>query len=599
MERPWLRLTLSTAAAGIMCPTMAWAQGCTPQTFSGALDQQQVTLCQNWDAEEQQKFWFLSQGSQIIPYNWFLHLEQPASEVAFNDKVHMDGFRYLPQRRTARNPDELPIGFTKGSGRGNDAYAEIADEWLGMTCAACHTGQIEFNGRKMLIDGAPTMADFEGFMQALVGAMQATLQDDLKFDRFARGVLGPASTGSDATAVLRRQLEDMTLIRERWNLRNRGRHPYGFARLDAIGAIFNEVTAGALDLAENAEPATAPVSYPFIWDTPQHDRVQWNGSVENKRAGALGRNVGEVLGVFGSLELNTSLLPHQKKGHKSSVDIGHLGQLEELLWKLQSPLWPETILPAIDNAKGPLTKGRQAFVEHCSECHADIDRDDPRRRITAVLTPLSELGTDDAMARNFASRVARTGPLKGRLKTYLPLSLELFSSQAKGVEILRYAVTGVIFNGLLRDPSGTLDAVNAGRDFGEELIRKASDPNIAEAIADDFRMAGTVDSGPVQLVYKARPLNGIWATAPYLHNGSVRTLRQLLLPSDTRQTTFRVGSREYDPKDVGFVDDGAYLFDTRLPGNSNRGHEGPEYGTAELQADPEVLEALLEYLKTL
>jgi hypothetical protein len=319
---------------------------------------------------------------------------------------------------------------------------------------------------------------------------------------------------------------------------------------------------------------------------------------ENKRAGALGRNVGEVLGVFGSLELNTSLLPHEKKGHKSSVDIGHLGQLEELLWKLQSPLWPETILPAIDNAKGPRTKGRQAFVEHCSECHADIDRDDPRRRITAVLTPLSELGTDDAMARNFASRVARTGPLKGRSKTYLP-SLQLFSSQAKGVEILRYAVTGVIFNGLLRDPSGTLDAVNAGRDFGEELIRKASDPDIAEAIADDFRMAGTVDSGPVQLVYKARPLNGIWATAPYLHNGSVRTLRQLLLASDTRQTTFRVGSREYDPKDVGFVDDGAYLFDTRLPGNSNRGHEGPEYGTAELEADPEVLEALLEYLKTL
>ena len=140
---------------------------------------------------------------------------------------------------------------------------------------------------------------------------------------------------------------------------------------------------------------------------------------------------------------------------------------------------------------------------------------------------------------------------------------------------------------------------DAGRDFGEELIRKASDPDIAEAIADDFRMAGTVDSGPVQLVYKARPLNGIWATAPYLHNGSVRTLRQLLLASDTRQTTFRVGSREYDPKDVGFVDDGAYLFDTRLPGNSNRGHEGPEYGTAELQADPEMLEALLEYLKTL
>ena len=203
------------------------------------------------------------------------------------------------------------------------------------------------------------------------------------------------------------------------------------------------------------------------------------------------------------------------------------------------------------------------------------------------------------MAKNFADRVSNTGPLEGRLKTYLPLDLDRFGPEAKGVEILRYAVTGVIFNGLLRDSPGTLDAVNAGRDFGEELIRRAGDLNIPEAIAEDFRMAGTADSGPVQLVYKARPLNGIWATAPYLHNGSVRTLRQLLLPSETRQKTFHVGSREYDPKDVGFVDAGAYLFDTGLLGNSNNGHEGPEYGTERLEADPGTLEALLEYLKTL
>ena len=571
---------------------------CTPATFTGAFDGE-VTLCQNWNASDQQQFWFLDQGSQVIPYRWFLALEQAGSETLFRDDAHMDGFRYLPQQASGKNPDGLPIGFTKGEAEGNEVYEEISDEWVGLTCAACHTGQIEFNGQKMLIDGAPTMADFEGFMQALVESLQATLDDGQKFDRFATGVLGSDSAIPAAKGLLREQLEEVTRIRTAWNRRNQGDHPYGFARLDAIGAIFNEVTAGALGIPANARPANAPVSYPFLWDTPQHDRVQWNGSVENSGAGALGRNVGEVLGVFGSLELNTSLLPHQKKGHKSSVDIRHLGQLEELLWKLQSPLWPETILPAIDNAKGPLTKGRQAFVEHCSGCHADIDRDDPRRRITAVLTPLSELGTDDAMAKNFATRVARTGPLEGRLKTYLPLSLERFGSEAKGVEILRYAVTGVIFNGLLRDPSGTLDAVNAGRDFGEELIRKTSDLDIAEAIADDFRMAGTVDSGPVQLVYKARPLNGIWATAPYLHNGSVRTLRQLLLPSDTRQTTFRVGSREYDPKDVGFVDDGAYLFDTRLPGNSNMGHEGPRYGTDQLSTDAETLEALLDYLKTL
>ncbi|MGI9419877.1 MAG: di-heme-cytochrome C peroxidase, partial [Geminicoccaceae bacterium] len=101
------------------------------------------------------------------------------------------------------------------------------------------------------------------------------------------------------------------------------------------------------------------------------------------------------------------------------------------------------------------------------------------------------------------------------------------------------------------------------------------------------------------LCYKARPLNGIWATAPYLHNGSVRTLRQLLLPTDQRQTTFKVGSRDFDPDAIGFVDEGATVLDTSLPGNANTGHDGPTYGNAMFAENPDRLEAILEYLKTL
>ncbi len=87
--------------------------------------------------------------------------------------------------------------------------------------------------------------------------------------------------------------------------------------------------------------------------------------------------------------------------------------------------------------------------------------------------------------------------------------------------------------------------------------------------------------------YKARPLNGIWATAPYLHNGSVPTLYDLLLPASPtpndpkemtyRPKTFYVGSREFDPKKVGFRTDtnggSGFFFDTTLPSNSNAGHE--------------------------
>ena len=93
--------------------------------------------------------------------------------------------------------------------------------------------------------------------------------------------------------------------------------------------------------------------------------------------------------------------------------------------------------------------------------------------------------------------------------------------------------------------------------------------------------------------YKARPLDGIWATAPYLHNGSVQNLADLLKPESERAATFRVGSRVFDPVNVGFVGDGSFELDTSLEGNRNTDHLwGTDLGDAEKIA-------LLEYLKSL
>ena len=97
------------------------------------------------------------------------------------------------------------------------------------------------------------------------------------------------------------------------------------------------------------------------------------------------------------------------------------------------------------------------------------------------------------------------------------------------------------------------------------------------------------------------PLDGLWLRAPYLHNGSVPTLRELLEPAEKRSVTFYRGNDVYDAQNVGFVSNTAndgnrnyYLFDTRTPGNSNAGHTGKRFGT-ELPADEKA--ALLEYLK--
>ena len=72
--------------------------------------------------------------------------------------------------------------------------------------------------------------------------------------------------------------------------------------------------------------------------------------------------------------------------------------------------------------------------------------------------------------------------------------------------------------------------------------------------------------------YKARPLNGIWATAPFLHNGSVPTIYDLLSPK--RPDEFYLGSLDYDVKKMGYKSDEDYFkLDTSIKGNSNKGHE--------------------------
>ncbi|HEV2735356.1 MAG TPA: hypothetical protein VGV85_11000 [Longimicrobiaceae bacterium] len=110
--------------------------------------------------------------------------------------------------------------------------------------------------------------------------------------------------------------------------------------------------------------------------------------------------------------------------------------------------------------------------------------------------------------------------------------------------------------------------------------------------------------------YVAPILSGLWATAPYLHNGSVPTLWQLMTPAE-RPARFSVGGHRLDHAAVGIAGvpdaDGVYrylagyvpwsepeLYDTRMPGRGNRGHERPFAGLADAEK-----RALLEYLKGL
>ncbi len=527
-----------------------------------------VNLAQGWSEQEQEWFWFTTQGSQILPYEWFLVLEQASNDRLFRSTANFERFKYLNARPSKLNPDGLPVGFVKD-------VDDNGHEWMGLTCAACHTNQVNFNGVGLIIDGAPTLADFTTFYDELVAALTATGKEDAKFERFAKAVLGKSYSPGTAND-LRRALFDQTERLEARRQLNASPIPYGHARLDAFGDILNMVLASDLDIPENKRVADAPVSYPFLWDTPQHDVVQWNGSASNTAPGPLLRNTGEMLGVFAAVELVPTQVLH---GYRTSIEIENLARLEKSLESLWSPQWPMEVLPAIDPIKA--TNGKAHYDKLCVNCHAYINRTDPARRITAVMTPLKEIGTDPRMAENFACRCAKTGRLEG-VKKYI-IAGEPLRKKEPALNILLNAVTGAVLEHPLESTKAAI----------EEYLKVPQAP----AFDEDTLCEGTTTCLEPLNAYKARPLNGIWATAPYLHNGSVPNLWQLLVPEEQRVKEFYVGSRDFDPKNVGFVTDkseGSFRFDTALAGNSNKGHT---YGTREL-TEAQKWE-LVEFLKSL
>ena len=325
----------------------------------------------------------------------------------------------------------------------------------------------------------------------------------------------------------------------------------------------NEVLGTLAGEPENYRSPVAPVSYPFLWNAPRLEWVQWNGAVQNP----IGRNDGEVLIVFGHAEATV-------KGDdvliRSSGKIRNLVDLEEWTKTLTPPRWPVEILGAIDRSKAD--RGRLIYRKAgCVNCHADelpYPESSPNKYgktfIKVARTPLAELKTDPVMAENFLSRTAKTGKF-----------VRLFGGAPE------VPAWQMVYMGLVKLVEGDLPAAGLSP---EQMLEATGYRETVIPAKEDL------------LGYKSGPLAGIWSTAPYLHNGSVPSLFQLLLPPERRDKVFHVGSREFDPKYVGFQagpSPGTFEFRTDVPGNANSGHS---YGT-DLADDDRW--ALVEYLKTL
>ena len=556
---------------------------------------QQVHYLEQWSAADRQTYYFTPQGTQVkgLRYDWFAALELPFSQERFAAPEYMARFGFLidpAQKATPNNPGNLPVGFARHQN------PDSKDQFLDITCAACHTGELRFNGQAVRIDGGsaqhvlpasvPTLRG-GSFGQALVASLASTYYNPWKFERFARNVLG-----SDYDAqhqVLREDFKSSldTFLKVAWNDTHRGLYPTeeGPGRTDAFGRIANASFGDAIS-PDNYRVANAPVDYPQLWDMWTFDWVQWTGSAQQPMA----RNIGEALGVGATLnffDADGQPLKGDAR-YPSSVRVRDLQLIEQTLQRLKPPAWPEDLLGSVD--KPLAAKGRALFAENCASCHVPrVKQVDGRAVQQLKLLPVAAIGTDPTAANNIADHRFDLTALQWDPAELATLDVQLHPKPTEPLDLSKLSVAkGLAY----------VTAFVENHAYREANVTPAERPDI-----DGFGLPIGVQE---LRVYKARPLTGVWATAPFLHNGSVPSIYQLLSPQDERATTFYKGTFEYDPKHLGYRTEAftnGFVFDTRITGNHNSGHEfrAGERGNGVIGRllQPEERWALLEYLKAL
>ncbi len=622
---------------------------------------------QNWDAATTERFHFVSQGTATlpIPYDWLIALEQPESSAwgllwpgakpAFTEANYLGRYGFIASPTSDENPDGLPIGFAATPFQNLAGYPTTTTA-IGFTCAACHTGRLVHGDTEYLVEGGPAVTDLQGFSKGLGASLGQTFfasklpLPNKRFDRFARRLLGDtysattkAKLAKDMKSVIDAGAESVETIAV----------VEGFGRLDALNRIGNQVFSKNTGQRNNYTPIDAPVNYPQIWTASWFDWVQYDGSIMQP----LIRNAGEALGVHAAI--NTTA-PIDEGRFSSSIPVEDLNWIEATLagprppaearafGGLLSPKWPAS-LGDIDSALA--AEGADLYARHCKGCHmpplnseeiwseryfkpiewqtyngAKVTQAD---YLALKIIDIDEIGTDAAQSDILALRTVNTA------------ADEQTGRQGMGIDTTVCAPKPQYTGAASADSGYDASVSYRGNSSENSLVpvQVQDGPMLSFALAlgavvqqtdnawfnannvpADQRLAFEGDRPNCLQAgagYKARPLNGVWATGPFLHNGSVPTLDDLLRPADERPRFVRLGDPTFDTVKVGLQQpelskdsypayvDGYFILDTAVDGNRNTGHafgaskDGTTAGVIGPEFTDRQRQALIEYLKTL
>jgi hypothetical protein len=531
-----------------------------------------------WSEAERAEDYHLSEGSELMPYALLANLKSVKTGKPFLED--MERFGFLPDARSGANPHALPVGLTVARSRN---ARSTGVEMVGFSCAACHVGELAHRGKRLRIDGAPALIDLQGYQVEFQQSLEATMRDPRALltlvvameqkDKLPDTPAGDAAEQYAGDAALRGASEvaavptadpgfhavpsrtadaaPQPVAAQRPGFAARMREDVAFLK-----ARLAHVRNGNL-LLDGTEPGPGRVDafgaarnllFPrfavrmqspvsFPFLWDVPDTAQQRAANEEMRWIHYDGNTNSILERNIGQALGMGAV-FDPATYESTLRIGNLHRLEVLTHELQPPQWPADLLGAIDEAKAQ--NGARIFHDKCEGCHQD------------QLFALVDVGTDPLRANSF-----------GQLVGDKPFP----------------AAVAPILGGLKR------------RAFQDDGIGAAEQAGM-DANPVVWRATGK---------YMARRLRSIWATAPYLHNGSVPTLFHLLHP-EQRPAKFALGNREYDADKLGYqtaaaaAGANAWVFDTSKPGNSNIGHSGERFGTTL----PEEQKAeLLEFLKKL
>ena len=630
--------------------------GCTlipqPQTESEI-----IWLEQGWSDQDRQRFHYTSQGTMTlpIPYEWFIALEQPGftlfgSNALLSENGYLERLGFISGQTSEYNQAGLPVGFSVDYNVTNPQISKKPFNAIGLTCAACHTGQMKVSNKSIRYDGGPAMTNLTQLTAVLGLSLIETYLSDSQFDRFSQRVLGvtnteenkaqlkselkhtlenlveqlvgpeliqslsmaSASFGKDESAFV----EDIKTIKESIK-KNKSQKATteGFTRLDALNRIGNTVFGSDANNLNNVVTIDAPVNYPHIWNTSWFMWVQYDASI----MGPMIRNAGEAMGVSAYVVLDKNA----QDNFNSSVRLDDIHWMESLLAGktpptknkqfsgLQHPKWDESLMGPIDREKH--AKGAVLYQELCQGCHlppmdseafwSDKYWTKPDkfggRYLDLPIVHLDFIGTDPKEAEVLIKRTVDTQGIGLDTPVYLEnedwfKAGPVYWGAAWGEQQCKKTT---VKDGPEQPFSLSLGA--AVQEVNDFWYQAHNTPASKQDEMNGYRP----NCLRAPLAYKARPLNGIWATAPYLHNGSVPSIFDLLSPQAERPAEFYLGSLDYDVKNMGYnteKKEGYFLLKTHKTGNSNKGHEFSDSkgkGVIGRQLSVEERYQLIEYLK--